>query len=216
MKAFLASLLAASAIAGTNYLIEETSEMLTWTGWDSSTEEDYTWAAETLTLETTETTDADDNDIIVFCFTVEDDAWTEAEDITAVFGVAWTDGEEYVDADTTDTDAVVILGAYADSAWTWYVYDDIDTAADDGTVSSVWAEYEDDSDWSLTDGDAVSGTICVSRDLEEADEFDLPFADGSEFIAYYEFIAFQGVVYSGAMSLGLALASAAGAALALM
>jgi len=57
----------------------------------------------------------------------------------------------------------------------------------------------------------------VTRSLTaETGDYDLPFADDTDFIAYYKFIAFEGVVYSGAMSLGLALFSAAGAALTLM
>jgi len=58
----------------------------------------------------------------------------------------------------------------------------------------------------------------VTRSLTAAEEgdFDLPFLANTDFIAYYDFIDFQGIVYSGAMSLGLALFSAAGAALTLM
>jgi len=46
--------------------------------------------------------------------------------------------------------------------------------------------------------------------------FDLPFVSGTEFVAYWSSGAFTGVEYSGAMSLGLALHSAAGAALTLI
>jgi len=62
-----------------------------------------------------------------------------------------------------------------------------------------------------------TGAICVQRALEAADgEFELPFKSETDFIAYYKFISFIGVAYSGAMSLGLALFSAAGATLTLI
>jgi hypothetical protein len=50
----------------------------------------------------------------------------------------------------------------------------------------------------------------------EEDHFDLPFSSGTDFIAYFYSGTFIGVEYSGAMSLGLALFSAAGAALTLI
>jgi len=135
--------------------------------------------------------------------------------------VAWTDGVEYADGD--DTDAVVVVGLYAESAWTWTVHDDITEAvteyatAGDGTASTVWTLDDDNTDFACTDGEVCSGEICVIRALEaEEGDYDLPFADGTDFIAYFDFIAFSGIVYSGAMSLGLALFSAAGAALTLM
>ena len=47
-------------------------------------------------------------------------------------------------------------------------------------------------------------------------DFELPFAEGTEFIANFDMGEFTGLVYTGAMSLGLALFSAAGAALTLI
>jgi len=218
MRSFLAALLAASAFAGVNYLIDEDSEMTSLTDFDTDGDsEDYTWVAEELTLNT-----SDDGTDITFCFEPTDDTWDEDTNTAAIFGVAWTDGVEYEDGD--DTDAVVVYGLYSESAWTWTVFDDIDEAvaerneSDAGTQSTVWELDDENTDWACTDDDVCSGEICVIRslDAEEDDDYDLPFADGSEFIAYFEFIAFSGIVYSGAMSLGLALFSAAGAALTLM
>ena len=212
MKAFLASLLAVAALAeeGINYLITEDSEMLEWVAFESAFEADYTNAGEELTLTT-----YDDGTDITFCFTPTDAEWIEENDVIAL-GVAWTDGVEYVAADDTETDAVVFYGEYASSAWTWYIYDSLSDMIGSGDESTVWTESAD-TDFSCTDGEVCTGAICVQRALEAADgEFELPFASGTNFIAYYDFINFIGVVYSGAMSLGLALFSAAGAALTLM
>jgi len=74
MKAFLASLLAASAFAQVNYLIDENSEMLELVDFDGEST-DYTWVAEELTLNT-----SDDGTDITFCFEPTDAAWTEADD----------------------------------------------------------------------------------------------------------------------------------------
>jgi hypothetical protein len=135
--------------------------------------------------------------------------------------VAWTDGVEYAEGD--DTDAVVVVGLYAESAWTWTVHDDITEAvaeyatAGSGTASSGWTLDDTNTDFACTNTEHCTGEICVTRALvAEETDYDLPFADGTDFIAYFDFIAFSGIVYSGAMSLGLALFSAAGAALTLI
>jgi len=55
----------------------------------------------------------------------------------------------------------------------------------------------------------------VKRASKVDKEFDLPIKPGSSLMAYWKAGAFEGVVLSGAMSVGLALLSAAGAALTL-
>jgi len=165
---------------------------------------------------TLETTVSDDDSTIMFCFEpgIGTNTWTEADDTNATFGVSWTNGEVYVDADTTTVDSVVVYGTYVDSTWGWDVLDAPGGEGDSG----VWTEVTESTDFSCTGGGVCTGSICVSRaNGEVTDEFVLPFVDGTSFIAYYSFINYgYGVVYSGAMSLGLALASAAGASLALM
>ena len=213
MKAFLASLLAVAALAeeGINYLITEDSEMLEWEAFESANEADYTNAGEELTLTT-----SDDGTDITFCFAPTDVAWTEEDYTLIVNGVAWTDGVEYVAADDTETDAVLVAGTYAESAWTWRIFDSLSEMIGGGDESTVWTESAD-TDFSCTDGEVCTGAICVQRALEAADgEFELPFKSETDFIAYYQFISFIGVAYSGAMSLGIALFSAAGAALTLI
>jgi len=101
------------------------------------------------------------------------------------------------------------------------LYDDIATAvaAEADTTSAVWT-YLDWSpinrDYECCCGSDCAGTICASRATVEDGYFDLPFVSGTEFVAYWSSGAFTGVEYSGAMSLGLALLSAAGAALTLI
>jgi len=123
MKAFLASLLAASAFAETYELITTDSEMWTWTDFDDASPAEYTNAGEELTLTT-----SDDGTDITFCFAPTDAAWAAATNTEIVVGLAWTDGVEYVADDDTATDAVVVLGGYDGSAWAYEVFDDIATA----------------------------------------------------------------------------------------
>jgi len=148
MKAFHASLLAVAALAdeGINYLITTDSEMLRWLGWSADMESDYTNAGEELTLTT-----SDDGTDITFCFAPTDVEWTEADDTSIVNGVAWTDGVEYVAADDTETDAVLVSGTYAESAWTWEIYDSLSEMLNGGDESTVWTESAD-TDFSCTNG----------------------------------------------------------------
>jgi hypothetical protein len=78
-----------------------------------------------LTLETYIDEDAES---ITFCLnpTVPD---FEEEEVEAVFGVAWTDGESY-EAGSTALDGLVFYGAYDSSDWTWSVYDTIEDATE--------------------------------------------------------------------------------------
>jgi hypothetical protein len=100
-----------------------------------------------------------------------------------------------------------------DSFVTWYVYHG--WYGDEDTY--VWTIDTDQSTWECYDDTTdCAGFVCATRALEVEGFFTLPFADGSSFRAIYDSTSFTGVVYSGAMSLGLALAATAGAALTLM
>jgi len=130
------------------------------------------------------------------------------------FGLEWTDGVAYVDEETSEVNAFVINVYEMSSAWDFYMYHGYDGDFDDG---ATWTVDEENATW---DCDAESGEcegfICATRALEQEGYFTLPFADGSEFRAIFDSTSFMGVVYSGAMSLGLALAATAGAALTLV
>jgi hypothetical protein len=222
MKVFLASLLAAAALAsrpdtGFHYLIAEDSvNMREWDFDDATEEAEYTdYDGQLLTLETHQPED----DVMTFCFDVNLDDWdTEAE--YQLYGVAWTNGEGY--SEDAELNGLIARGTEDSGVWTWVMYDDIATAvaAEADTESDVWSYV----DWSPTPfteyacccGSDCYGTICAQRATVEDGYFDLPFVSGTEFVAYWSSGAFTGVEYSGAMSLGLALLSAAGAALTLI
>jgi len=98
----------------------------------------------------------------------------------------------------------------------YYIYNGYhgDDADDNWTVDTEATSWECDADTT----DCV-GTLCATRALEVEGYYTLPFAEGTNFRAvWYNDGAglFSGVVYSGAMSLGLALAATAGAALTLV
>ena len=177
-----------------------------------------------MSIQTWEST-LDGEDIFVLCFDIVDNVWPDWVNST-MFGFLWTDGEEWLDDGNDVTDGVFVKGLYDDEAdlWEWFVHDSEDDTSDGAdALSAVWAEYTEEdtlTDWtSVIVGDHVRGTFCVYRSLlaTEEGDLDLPFKEGTDFISYYEFVSeFWEVVYGGSMSLGLALASAAGAALALM
>ena len=105
-------------------MIEADADLFTWTDFDVSTEEAYESTGELLTLEATV-----DGDTIRFCLTpgLGSTDFSAADHGSALFGVAWTNGEDYV-ADETDLDEVVVVATYdGDSAsWgSWGVYDSI-------------------------------------------------------------------------------------------
>jgi len=222
MKVFLASLLAAAALAsrpdpGFYYLIAEDSvNMREWDFDDATEEAEYTdYDNQLLTLETHQLSD---ETTTTFCFDVDLFDWDGEAEYT-LFGVAWTNGEGY--SDDAELNGLIARGTVDSGAWTWVMYDDIATAvaAETDTESAAWSF----TDWSPINrdfecccGGECGGTICATRDLVEDGYFDLPFVSGTEFVAYWSAGAFTGVEYSGAMSLGLALLSAAGAVLTLI
>jgi len=119
MKALLASLLAACALAGTqtHYLIEADSTTMMEVDLDTGDETAFESTGQVLTLTTTE---LDDGENIMFCF---DAVVPDVEAPFFVFGVEWTNGEEYIEG--VDLDGVFVLHAIDGDAET-FPYDDFD------------------------------------------------------------------------------------------
>ena len=211
MKALLASLLAACALAGTqtHYLIEADSTTMIAVDLDTGDETAFESTGQVLTLTTTE---LDDGENIMFCFdAVVPDA---GEDVFFGFGVEWTNGEEYIEG--VDLDGAFVLNDMDGGAET-FPFDDFFSVIEDGDQSTVWSVADEPTEPAFSCEEGVcSGNVCITRALTEADHFDLPFVDGTQFLSYYLGGSFIGYNQSGAMSLGLALFSAAGAALTLI
>ena len=154
------------------------------------------------------TNDVDEG--IEFCLTVY--APGAENNYDSYYGIEWSDGPV---TSLEDADAFngIVFNAYFDDpdSLTWYVYHGYLGEYDDNIV---WTIDTDQSTWEC-DADTTDcvGFVCATRALEVEGFLTLPFADGSSFRAIYDSTGFTGVVYSGAMSLGLALAATAGAAL---
>jgi len=126
---------------------------LSQTDFDGATTE-TDWVAQELTLNT-----SDDGTDTTFCFVPRGTTWA-SEHSTAIFGVAWTNGEEYVEAESTATDAVVLKGVFAGAPATefaWTIYDNIDDAVNNGDASTVWTEDADNTEFTCADGEACEG-----------------------------------------------------------
>jgi len=128
--------------------------------------------------------------------------------------VGWTDGVDFVEGKTT-YDALVFFGTYANSAWTFKLFDNIPNVFND-IASTVWTVSGTPS-FVCTAAGTCTGDLCATRPLVKAGEFDLPFKPNTDFLGIWKSGTFTGIVESGAvMSVGLALLSAAGAALTLI
>ena len=101
-----------------------------------------------------------------------------------------------------------------DGGWYYYVrhgrFGDYDDAGDVWTIDVAKTTYTCDADT-----DDCVGLLCATRALEVENYFPLPFPEGANIRAIYDSETFEGMVYLGATSLGLALAATAGAALTL-
>ena len=209
MKAFLASLLAVAAFAEevVYELVNEESEMLSWT-WDFG-EGEYTPYENQGEFMSLTTTLADGDDEIEFCFTVE--ATGTAAGDYAYLGVEYTDGP-VTSLKSADYNGLVFY-IYDDSG-SWGYDVDYGYHADD---ADAWTIDTDVTVWECDEAGDCVGLFCATRALEVDGFYTLPFDEGTNFRAVFSTESgFDGVVYSGAMSLGLALAATAGAALTLV
>ena len=160
-----------------------------------------------MTLTTTEV----GADALQFCINAS--APNSANDQSSTFGVSWTDGFEY-SAENYAVDGVT----FTVYAGTTSVYD----------VGSIDTTIDENNDWTLISDNRTcddAGTcvfdFCASRPLQAGDsnDYDLPIKKGSSVIATFSAGDFSGTVHRGemgALSLGFAILTAAGAALALI
>jgi hypothetical protein len=207
MKAFLASLLAVAAFAEevVYELVNEESEMLSYNF--KYEEGEYTPFENTGEFMSLTTTQVDDE--IEFCFTVEAPGADGCDD--NYFGVEYTDGP-VTSLKSADFNGM-LFNIYDDEGWVYGVYHGYHGDYD----NELWTIDTEVTSWECdTETTDCVGLFCATRALEVDGLFTLPFAEGTNFRAVYKTTSFQGVVYSGAMSLGLALAATAGAALTLV
>jgi hypothetical protein len=98
-------------------LITSDSELMSWDFTDEGEETAFESTGQMLTLEDT-LDETEEN--ITFCFNPVVPNYDD--ETTARFGVSWTNGVEYVDADTTSANTVIIYGEDVEG-WTFGVHD---------------------------------------------------------------------------------------------